>query len=115
LADDYARLASRSEGYAHYLSLVSEPGAPGVRFFQVAAERARLRERIRNSKSLPARLQSLIESARRGNYRPKDNGGFGFPAFLNDSLALCLSVANPASSPTVKLVGAGWPGCAATG
>ena len=106
-ADDYARLASRSEGYAQYLSLVAEPGAPGVRFFQAAAERARLRERIRNGKSLPVRLQSLIGSARQGNYRPQDDGGFGFPAFLNDSLALCLSVANPASSPTAKLVGGG--------
>lgn len=99
-ADDYARLASRAEGYAHYLSLVSEPDAPAVRFFQFAAERARLRERIRNGKSFPIRLQSLMDSARKRNYIPKDNGGFGFPAFLNDSLALCLSVTASTSSPT---------------
>jgi glycosyltransferase involved in cell wall biosynthesis len=103
LADDYARLASRTEGYAHYLSLVSEPDAPAVRYFQEAAERARLRERIRNGKSLPIRLQSLIDSARKRNYGPKDNGGFGFLAFLNDSLALCLSMTASASSPTLRL------------
>jgi glycosyltransferase involved in cell wall biosynthesis len=97
-ADDYARLASRAEGYAQYLSLISEPDAPGVRFFRDAAERARLRSRIRNGKSFPVRLQSLIESANEGNYRSKDNGGFGFPAFLNDSFALCLSVTNSQSS-----------------
>ena len=99
-ADDYARLASRAEGYAHYLSLVSEPGSPGVRFFQDAAERAQLRARIRNGKSFPVRLQSLIESASKGNYRSKDSGGFGLPAFLNDSFALCLSVTNSESSAT---------------
>lgn len=97
-ADDYARLASRAEGYAHYLSLISEPDAPGVRFFRDAAERARLRSRIRNGKSFPVRLQSLIGSANEGNYRSKYNGGFGFPAFLNDSFALCLSVTNSESS-----------------
>jgi glycosyltransferase involved in cell wall biosynthesis len=100
LAGDYARLASRADGYAHYLSLVSDPDAPAVRFFQAAAERARLRERIRNGNSLPTRLQSLIDSARKRNYSPKDNGGFGFPALLNDSLALCLSVTASTSSPT---------------
>jgi glycosyltransferase involved in cell wall biosynthesis len=99
-ADDYARLASRADGYAHYLSLVSDPDASAVRFFQAAAERARLRERIRDGNSLPTRLQSLIDSARKRNYGRKDNGGFGFPALLNDSLALFLSVTASASSPT---------------
>jgi hypothetical protein len=100
-AEDYARLASRAEGYAHYLSLLSEPGAPEVQFFQAAAERARLRERIRNGKPFPARLRSLIESIGKGNYESKDNGGFGFPAFLNDSVALCLSLTDSASHTTV--------------
>jgi cellulose synthase/poly-beta-1,6-N-acetylglucosamine synthase-like glycosyltransferase len=96
LADDYARLASRADGYAGYFARSSAPDAPEVRFFRAAAERARLRASIRNGESFPVRLRSLLASAGERNYRPREHGGFGFPAFLNDSLALCLSVAGSA-------------------
>jgi glycosyltransferase involved in cell wall biosynthesis len=87
-ADTYARLGSRAEGYADYLALVAEPDGLEVRFFRAAAERARHRERLRNDRALPSRLRSLLRSTGSGNYRTKEDGGFGFPAFLNDCFAL---------------------------
>ncbi len=91
-AENYARFATYAERYAHYLSATSREGRQVAELFLAAAERARFREKLRDGKTLSVRLSSLIESARKGNYRAKHNGGFGFPAFLNDSLALCLSI-----------------------
>lgn len=92
-AESYARRASRAEGYARYISLIAENSSPAVDLFRAAAERARLREELRNGKTFHVRLRFLLESIRKGNYRAEDNGGFGFQAFANDSLALCLSIA----------------------
>lgn len=109
-ADNYAWLAGCADEYGHYLSLISEGGAPADAFFKTAAERVRLRAKLRNDKSVPVRLRSLMESARKGNYRAKDNGGFGFPAFLNDSLALCLSITLGRSLLLGRASAASW-GC----
>jgi glycosyltransferase involved in cell wall biosynthesis len=91
-ANNYARLAAYAERYAHYLAATSREGGQAAELFRVAAERARLREKLRDGKTLSVRLSSLIESAKIGNYRAKHSGGFGFSAFLNDSLALFLSI-----------------------
>jgi glycosyltransferase involved in cell wall biosynthesis len=90
-ADDYARFSSRAQGYADYISKISNSDDPAVRSFQAAAERARYRAEIRNGKNLYVRLRSLIGSTREGTYRSLDNGGFGTPALVNDSLASVIS------------------------
>jgi glycosyltransferase involved in cell wall biosynthesis len=89
--DNYERLAAYADRYGDYLSMISESGGLAADFFHDAATRARLRQRLRGGEALPVRLSSLVRSAQKGNYRAKDYGGFGFPAFLHDALALCLS------------------------
>jgi glycosyltransferase involved in cell wall biosynthesis len=91
-ADDYLRLANHAAGYADYLALLSGPDTASVRFFRGAAERARLRAKVRNGASVPVRLHAFLESVAAGNYYPKGRGGFGVPALANDGLALGLSV-----------------------
>lgn len=95
----YAILANRAEGYAQYLSELSEPDIPAVLFFRAAAERVRFRAKVRSGKTRIARTHALMKSVTEGNYRSREDGGFGFPAFLNDSFALFLSMANAFSSP----------------
>ena len=95
-ADNYSTFASRAQGYADYISKISDSSAPAVRSFQAAAGRAQYRAEIRNGKSFYARLRSLIESTRKGTYRSWDNGGFGTPAFVNDALASVISGVNRA-------------------
>lgn len=93
-ANNYARLASCAEGYARYLSPRSTDDASAAVFFQAVAERVQFRENLRNGKTLTVRIRFMMESVRKGNYKIKVNGGFGFGAFLNDSSALCLSIIN---------------------
>jgi glycosyltransferase involved in cell wall biosynthesis len=95
-ADDYARFSSRAQGYAEYVSRLSNSSAPAVRSFQAAAERAQYRAEIRNGKTFRGRLRSLIESTAKGTYRAKSNGGFGAPAFANDGLASVIARRNRA-------------------
>jgi hypothetical protein len=98
-ADDYARFSSRAQGYADYISKLSNSSAPAVRSFQAAAERARYRGEIRNGETFNVRMRSLIESTRKGTYRSKNNGGFGAPAFVNDSFTWVSSALSRAGSP----------------
>jgi glycosyltransferase involved in cell wall biosynthesis len=98
-ADDYARFSSRAQGYADYISKMSNSDDPAVRSFQAAAARARYRAEIRNGKTFCARLRSLIESTSKGTYRSTDNGGFGAPALVNDSFASVVSGMNRADPP----------------
>lgn len=93
-ADSYARLANCAEEYACYLSQMSQDQGSAGSFFQDAADRARLREKLRNGQDLTVRLKAMGKSVWKGNYRAVPNGGFGFPAFLNDSFALSISVIN---------------------
>jgi hypothetical protein len=95
-ADDYARFSSRAQGYADYISKMSNADDPAVRCFVAAAERARYRAEIRNGKHLYTRLRSLIESLREGTYRTPDDGGFGRPALVSDSLASVIAGIRPA-------------------
>ena len=92
-AGNYAELASAAEGYARYLSLIAAGDTSAVGFYLAAAERARCRGRLRDGETVLIRLRALVDSVRTGNYRTKDNGGFGLPALLNDSFSLCLSLA----------------------
>ncbi len=94
--DDYARFSSRAQGYADYISKMSNADDLAVRCFVAAAERARYRAEIRNGKHLYTRLRSLIESLREGTYRSLDDGGFGRPALVSDSLALIIAGIRPA-------------------
>ena len=90
-ADNYAIFASRAQGYADYIAKISNAGDAAVRAFQAAAERAQYRADIRNGKNFYVRLRSLIEATSKGTYRSRDNGGFGTPAFVNDSLTSVIS------------------------
>ena len=95
-ADDYSSFSSRAQGYADYISKLLNGGAPAVRAFEAAAERAQYRADLRNGKNLYVRFRSLIDSTSKGTYRSPDNGGFGTPAFVNDSLASVIAGLNRA-------------------
>lgn len=84
---DYARAASNADSFADYLVSVSEEAQSAAAYYRYLAKRVQLRERLRTCDSTGVRLAALVSSVALGNYLGKDRGGFGLPAFANDSLA----------------------------